>query len=62
MLHKINSLLNCTEIEYTVEVYTGGKMGAGTDSNVFVTLHGNNGDSGFFQINNNNEITNCLLA
>ena len=45
-----------------MEVYTGGKMGAGTDSNVFVTLHGNNGDSGFFQINNNNEITNCLLA
>ena len=35
-----------TEIEYTVEVYTGGKMGAGTDSNVFATLHGANGDSG----------------
>ena len=41
-------------MEYTVEVYTGGKMGAGTDSNVFVNLHGNNGDSGYLLINYNN--------
>uniref|UniRef100_H2ZAW7 PLAT domain-containing protein n=1 Tax=Ciona savignyi TaxID=51511 RepID=H2ZAW7_CIOSA len=32
--------------EYTVDVYTGDKYGAGTDSNVFLTLYGENGDSG----------------
>ena len=40
-----------------MEVYTGGKMGAGTDSNVFVTLHGNNGDSGYLLINNNKKMS-----
>uniref|UniRef100_H2ZAW6 PLAT domain-containing protein n=1 Tax=Ciona savignyi TaxID=51511 RepID=H2ZAW6_CIOSA len=34
------------ELEYTVDVYTGDKYGAGTDSNVFLTLYGENGDSG----------------
>lgn len=35
-----------TELDYAIAVYTGDKMGAGTDSNVFTTLYGENGDSG----------------
>ncbi|CAK8676643.1 unnamed protein product [Clavelina lepadiformis] len=34
------------EIEYIVNVYTGDKYGAGTNSNVFLTLYGESGDSG----------------
>nr|CAB3263471.1 lipoxygenase homology domain-containing protein 1-like [Phallusia mammillata] len=38
------------EMEYTVDVYTGDKYGAGTNSNVFLTLYGENGDSGERQL------------
>lgn len=31
---------------YTVDVYTGDKWGAGTDANVFCTIFGDKGDSG----------------
>ncbi len=29
-----------------VHVFTGDKAGAGTDANVFLTIYGENGDSG----------------
>ncbi len=35
-----------TVIEYTVEVQTGTKMGAGTDANVFLNIFGDYGDTG----------------
>lgn len=38
--------LTFTELEYNVNVFTGDKSGAGTDSNVFVILYGQKGDSG----------------
>jgi len=34
------------EIDYTVTVFTGDKVWAGTDANVFVTMTGEFGDSG----------------
>ncbi|XP_078580092.1 lipoxygenase homology domain-containing protein 1-like isoform X2 [Branchiostoma floridae x Branchiostoma japonicum] len=34
------------ENEYVVRVYTGDKFGAGTDANVFLSVHGENGDTG----------------
>ena len=33
-------------VKYKILVHTGDKRGAGTDANVFVILHGENGDSG----------------
>lgn len=33
-------------VDYTVEVFTGDVFGAGTNSNVFLTLFGEFGDSG----------------
>jgi hypothetical protein len=38
------------EIPYIVKVYTGDVSGAGTDSNVFVTVYGTNADSGERQL------------
>ena len=35
-----------SESKYKVSVYTGNKSGAGTDANVYITLFGENGDSG----------------
>lgn len=32
--------------QYRVTVYTGNKIGAGTDADVFITLYGKHGDSG----------------
>lgn len=32
--------------KYTVEVYTGDMRGGGTDANVFITIFGDQGDSG----------------
>ena len=34
------------ETDYTVSVFTGDKLGAGTDANVFVAMTGEFGDSG----------------
>ncbi|XP_077976546.1 lipoxygenase homology domain-containing protein 1-like isoform X1 [Styela clava] len=34
------------EKEYTVHVFTGDKLGAGTDADVFMILYGENGDTG----------------
>ena len=33
-------------ITYTVSIHTSDVTGAGTDSDIFVTLYGENGDSG----------------
>ena len=35
-----------SESKYKVSVYTGDRSGAGTDANVYITLFGENGDSG----------------
>ena len=32
-------------LEYNIEVYTGKQKMAGTDSNIFITLHGQHGSS-----------------
>ena len=32
---------------YTIRTYTGNAEGAGTKANIYVTLFGNKGDSGF---------------
>ena len=42
-----------SESKYKVSVYTGNKSGAGTDANVYITLFGENGDSGEKIIDNN---------
>ena len=39
-----------TEIDYTVHVVTGDESGAGTDSNVFLTIYGEKGDTGERQL------------
>ncbi len=39
-------LVGLDEVPYEVKVFTGDKNGAGTDSNVFVTIYGLTGDSG----------------
>lgn len=41
-----NPLSRDQEIEYQVHVFTGDKSGAGTDSNVFLTIYGEYFDSG----------------
>ena len=41
-----------------VETVTGDKFGAGTDANVFLTLHGKNGDSGKRKLAKNSEDSN----
>ena len=41
-----NPIIELDEVPYEVKVYTGDKRGAGTDANVFLTIHGINGDSG----------------
>jgi len=33
------------DIEYSVRVHTGDKFGAGTDSNVFIILYGEKGET-----------------
>lgn len=33
-------------LKYIVDVYTGNKMGAGTDANVFINIFGDLGDTG----------------
>ena len=35
-----------SELEYIVKVYTGDERFAGTDANVFITVYGENGDTG----------------
>lgn len=34
------------EVNYKVHIFTGGQNDAGTDANVFLTIYGQNGDSG----------------
>ena len=43
-----------TEVSYKVTVYTGDVSGAGTDSNVFITMTGENGDTGERQLSEAN--------
>ncbi len=38
--------------EYKVKVYTGKKRGARTDADVFITLYGDEGESGAIMLNN----------
>lgn len=38
------------ELDYKVDVVTGDESGAGTDSNVFITVYGENGDTGERQL------------
>jgi hypothetical protein len=64
---------NCNEIldslifidnKYKVTVYTGKKMGAGTDADVFITLYGNKDESGAILLDdkkNNFEAGKCVL-
>jgi hypothetical protein len=33
-------------VKYMVDVYTGNKIGAGTDANVFINIYGECGDTG----------------
>jgi hypothetical protein len=40
-------------IKYHVDVYTGNKIGAGTDANVFVNIFGEIGDTGGLNVNVN---------
>ena len=51
VFHKDPSAIS--ESKYKVSVYTGNKSGAGTDANVYITLFGENGDSGEKIIDNN---------
>lgn len=37
-------------MEYSCHIFTGDKYGAGTDSNVFMTLYGEYGDTGERQL------------
>jgi len=46
-------------LEYAVNVCTGDKYGAGTDSNVFVIIYGENGDSGEINYKGRN---NCQVS
>jgi len=46
--------MNVAEVEYTVKVKTGDIFGAGTDANVFVTLTGEQGDTGERQLQDSN--------
>ncbi|CAM2710921.1 unnamed protein product [Rotaria socialis] len=42
-----NEVQNRLEMKrYTIDVYTGDKMGCGTDANVFCTIYGDRGDTG----------------
>ena len=43
-----------TEVDYTVRVFTGDEFGGGTDSNVFVTLYGDKGDTGERKLKDSN--------
>ncbi|KAI8493666.1 Lipoxygenase y domain-containing protein 1, partial [Branchiostoma belcheri] len=46
------------ENEYVVRVYTGDKFGAGTDANVFLSVHGENGDTGERELKDSETNTN----
>lgn len=37
--------------DYLLSIKTGGELGGGTDANIFVTLHGKNGDSPEYRLN-----------
>ena len=39
------------ENQYRITVFTGKKRGAGTDADVFITLYGEEGDSGAIMLN-----------
>ena len=41
-----NPVGDINEVEYKIEVVTGDERGCGTNANVFITLTGENGDSG----------------
>lgn len=41
-----SSLADTKVVKYKISVRTGDKRGAGTDANVFIILHGENGDTG----------------
>lgn len=43
-----NSLMKCffVDVTYEVTVYTGDRVGAGSDANAFINVVGENGDTG----------------
>jgi len=50
--------------QYKITVYTGKKVGAGTDADVFITLYGNQGQSGAILLDdkkNNFESGKCVF-
>ncbi|XP_076859680.1 lipoxygenase homology domain-containing protein 1 [Brachyhypopomus gauderio] len=44
------------EIEYEVNVFTGNMWGAGTDSNVYITIYGEKGDTGERRLKKSNNL------
>ena len=46
--------IHSTEVEYTVRVFTGDEFGGGTDSNVFITMYGDKGDTGERKLKDSN--------
>jgi hypothetical protein len=43
-------------VPYEVRVYTGDKLGAGTDANVMINIYGVNGDCGERELKKSNNI------
>ena len=44
------------EVPYEVRVFTGDKLGAGTDANVTVNIYGVNGDTGDRELRKSNNV------
>lgn len=51
-----NPLSDQQEIVYRVHVFTGDKRNAGTDANVFLTIYGENFDSGERELNKSSNL------
>lgn len=45
---------------YYVEVFTGDKVGAGTNANVFLEIHGVRGDTGFRHLHGSKTSSNTF--
>ncbi|WP_428957315.1 PLAT/LH2 domain-containing protein [Streptomyces sp. cg35] len=49
------SVAHIPRVGYTIDVFTGSRSGAGTDANVYITLHGSKGSSTELQLDNDGE-------
>ena len=57
MLRCATCVLFClTEVDYSIKVFTGDVMGAGTDANVFFKMTGEFGDTGEIQLKDSNHM------